>query len=312
MSSNLYPLFIKGINRHFLLELMTYNPKWKSIFHVGATDERYIWHQGWQGYPLPQFRVPGEPIAQSQFAPSFNKQYIIRSFGLGDSFPQEDIDDDLYAVITFSAAKKGGLMARSFVNLMEYDTAGFFQNQGYVSGSSVAGMSDGKSLFNTAHPISANNTGTTASNRPSIDADMSVALAQFYAVNLRTQKAPDNLTFIDNEVRAVVFNPTLHYVVRQVYRGQWVPNTADRDLNYLPEDGVEFIEWAYFQSSGLTGTNNSTFVVGREHYLYFFMRSAYNTKTDYDIHTNSQIVTAMARYDEGASDWRGTSGSLGL
>jgi hypothetical protein len=312
VSTNLGPLFQKGISKQFFLGLKEYNPPWKNIFHVGTTDERYIWHQGWEGYPKPVFRVPGEPITQASMAPTFNKQYIIRRFGLGDSFPQEDIDEDLYAVINWSAAKKGGLLARSFIDLMEYETAGFFTNQGFATGTNVFGMSDGRSLFNTAHPVSVRNSTITAANRPSVDADLSVTSAQAAQVNLRTQYAPNNLTIINGEPRAVVFHPSLLYVAKQVYRGQWTPGTADRNLNYTPEDDTELISWPYFQSSGATGTNNSWFEIGKEHYLHFFMHTTATPNTDYDINTNSQIIMWTTAFDYGADDWRQTYGSLGL
>lgn len=311
-STNLYPLFTKGINRHFLLELKEYDPVWRNLFHMDSTSDRYIWHQSWEGYQLPEFRVPGERIAQGAFKPSFNKQYIIRTFGLGDSIPQEDIDDDLYAVINKQLAKKGGALARAFTNLLEYDTAQFFGVQAFASGTSVAGSSDGVSLFSTAHPISASQPLVTWSNRPSVAADLSQSSLQAAATALRLQKAPDNLTFLNNEIKTLVYNPVLEYVVRQLLYGKWKADSADRNENFLTKDSIEACAWPYFQKSGATGTNNGWFVQGREHYLYFFMRSGYKTNTDYDINTNSQIITALQRFDEGASSPLGMYGSPGI
>lgn len=313
MSTNLYPLYTKGINDQFLLRLRTYDPEWRRLFHVQGTGERYIWAQGWQGYGLPQFRVPGERIAQDQFQPNFSKQYIIRNFALGDTIAQEDIDDDLYGVVKFVLAQKGGFMAVSFQNLWQYQTAGFFQNQGFASGSTVAGMSDGKSLFNTAHPIAASNLGTTVANRPSVDADLSVASWQAMCINLWTQKAPDNLTFLNNGLRKLCVNPQLHYVAHQIAHGTpYQPFSANFTPNIIPKDGsVEIIEWPYFQKSGATGTNNAWFGIAETNYLEFYMREAPKSQTDYDIQTNSQVVIMMTRGDYGASDWRGTYGSTG-
>lgn len=278
---------------------------------MDSTSERYIWHQGWEGYQLPVFRVPGERITPGAFKPSFNKQYIVRTFGLGDSIPEEDIEDDLYGVINKQLAQKGGALARTFKNLLEYDTSNFFSVQGYASGTSVAGMSDGRSLFNTAHPISAAN-AATASNAPSVASDLSQASLQAASTNLRTQKAPDNLTFLMNSVKTLVINPSLWYVAEQLCRGRWKENSADRNENFLRPENIEILSWPYFQHSGATGTNNSWFVQGQDHWLYFFLRAGYRTHTDYDINTNSQVFTAMNRFDEGASDWRGMYGSAGL
>lgn len=311
-SQSLYPLFTKGINKHFLLRLMHWDPVWRRIFHMNTTGDRYIWAQGWQGYTLPVFRIPGEQVAQASFQPSFSKQYIIRNYGLGDSVAQEDIDDDLYAVINFVLAQKGGYMALAFTNLLEYQTAAFFMNQGFASGTTVAGMADGRSLFNTAHPIAASNLGKTVGNRPSTEADLSQASIQVAHTNLWQQKAPDDLTFLNNAPRLLVINPQLHYVAEQLTRGKWQQNSADRNENFVRNDNVQVVEWPYFTKSGATGTNNAWFEVGQTHFLEFYMRSAPKTRTDYDVNTNSQIFNTHCRFDLGADDWRGVYGSLGV
>lgn len=288
----------------------TYDPEWRKIFHVHGTGDRYIWHQGWQGYGLPQQRVPGQPVAQSQFQPSFGKTYIIQNFALGDAVPQEDIDDDMYAVIKYAMASKGGLMANSFMNLWQYRTANFFANQGFASGTTVAGMSDGRSLFNTAHPQAASVLGTTYANRPSTAADLSVASWQAAETNLRTQLAPDGLTYLNNEPRILVVNPALSFVANQINTGKWQPFSADRTESATKH--LEVITWPYFKKSGATGTDNAWFMVGKDHFLNFFMREAPKPETDYDINTRSQIVIMSTRADYGASDYRGTYGSPGI
>lgn len=302
-------MFIQGIEEQFGLKYDTYDPEWRRIFHVRGTGDRYIWHQMWQGYGLPQPRLPGDRVAQSQFQPSFGKTYIMQNFALGDAIPQEDIDDDLYAVIKYAMASKGGLMADAFMNLWQYRTAGFFQNQGFASGSTVAGMSDGKSLFNTAHPVASSNLGTTYANRPSTDADLSISTWQAMETALRTQLRPDNLTYINNEPRCLVINPTLNFVARQINEGKWQPFSADRTESKTKN--VDIITWPYFTKSGATGTNNAWFFLGNEHYLNFFMREAPKSETDYDIITRSQVVIMSSRADYGASDWRGGYGSSG-
>lgn len=308
-SANLYPLFIQGINDNFGLKMDMYDPEWRRIFHVHGTGDRYIWDQEWQGYPLPQPRVPGDRIAQGSFQPSFGKTYIIQNFALGDAIPQEDIRDDLYAVIKYALATKGGLMADTFQNLWQYRTAGFFQNQGFASGTTVAGMSDGLSLFNTAHPIAASNLGVTYANRPSTDADLSIATWQAASIALWTQKAPDNLTYLRNRPRCLVINPALSYVARQIRYGKWQPYSADRTINPIEAEGVDIIEWPYFTKSGATGTNNAWFMVGDKHYLNFYMRQAPEAETDYDIQTLSQVVVMSTRGDYGASNPKGVYGS---
>lgn len=312
MSTNLTPLFIRGLDDNIYVVVSGYEAFWKKIFHVHPTIARYIDHQTWEGYKLPQSRVPGERIADGQFLPSFSKHYVIRNFGLKDSFPEEDIDDDLYGVIKRVIPAKGGLFARTFMDLTEYDTANLLANQGFASGSLVAGSPDGKSLFNTQHPVSVSQQNVFASNRPTIETDMSVAGMQAASTNIRLQKAPNNLTYTPNEIAKVVYNPGLTYIAHQVWKGKWEPNTANRNDNYLNRQQVELIEWPYWNKAGAQGVNNAWFVLGKYHHLHFFMRQGVRPRSQSDIHTNSIIMSATIRYDEGWTDWRGTYGSTGL
>lgn len=311
MSTNLYPLYTKGLDRQFLLHLMTYQPVWKRLFHMNTTNKRYIWAQGWQGYNLPSFRLPGNSIKQDIFQPSFGKQYIVANYALGDAIAEEDIDDDLYAVIKFVLAQKGGYMAIAFEDLLEYLTAGFFATQGFATGTTVAGMADGLSLFNTVHPIAASNLGATYSNRPAVDADLSVAVVQAMSTALWTQKAPNNLTYLRNDLKKIVVNPALHYVAHQVTKYKWEPYSANRTENPIKNQNIEIEEWPYFTKSGSTGTNNAYFGMAEKHYCNFYMRSAPRSKTDYDIGTNSQVMIMMSRHTQGADDARGVWGSTG-
>lgn len=311
MSTGLYPLFLKGLDKNILFELKTWPHTWKQIFHVETTRMRYIDHQTWSGYGLPAYRVPGQAIQQGNFNPSYNKHYVISNYGLMDTFPLEDIDDDLYGLIHRVIPQMGGLFAQAFNDLYETNTANFFAINGFASGSSVAGMSDGLSLFNTAHPVSVVQSGVTYSNRPSVAADLSVASVQAAITALRTQKRPNNITFMNNPPRVLVYNPSQDFVARQVTKGYWEPYSADRTENEIPRYNLKLVEWPYFQKSGATGTNNAWFMVGQQHWLYFWLRQGYQSKTDMDINTNSQKFAATCRFDQGASSPLGTYGSPG-
>lgn len=310
-SQNLFPLFQRGFTKQIILAYKLWDPKWRNIFHVGTSDSRIVDMQNWSSYGvLPQFRVPGGQVQQAAIAPSFPKRYVMRSWGLGDSFASEDIDDDLYGVIHKVMPAKAGAMAHAFQNLMEEETSQYFIVNGYASGNNVAGMFDGVSLFNVAHPLSSTQPYITWANRPATDVDLSVASLQVAETNLRTQKPSNNIGYIENRPRAIIINPSLRFVAKQVIDGFWETASANRTENAL--QSVEIIDWAWFQKSGATGTNNAWFEVGDEHFLDFLMHTAYRTETAYDINTSSQIVTAHCRFDLGATDARGTFGSSGL
>lgn len=311
MSTNLGPLYEKGLNENIGVTIKAYEAGWKALFHMEPTGMRYFDVQGWEGYPLPQQRVYGTLIASGQFQPSYNKHYVVQSYGLQDQFPYEDIEDDLYGVIKRMIPAKGGAFGRSFMDLLEIYCANIFAITGFQSGAPY-GSPDGVALFSNAHPISASQNTVLWSNIPTTPVDMSIAGAQASETAMRLQKAPNNITYENNEVATVVFNPAEWYIARQVYLGRWEVNTADRNENFLTRDKVKLHSWPYFNKSGVTGLNNGWFVLGQQHHMQFINRQPVRSKTQSDINTNSQIIAATIRFTAGYSDPRGTWGSPGV
>lgn len=311
MSTNLGPLFIKGIDKNIHVTINAYEAGWKVIFHVEPTGMRYIDEQTWEGYPLPQSRLPGTVIASGQFNPSFNKHYVVLNVGLQDQFPNEDLRDDLYGVIKRVIPAKGGLFGRTFMDYLEIYCANLLGIIGFASGA-PAGSPDGVALFSASHPISASQQSILWSNIPTVPVDLSIAGVQASETAMRLQKAPNNITIIQNEVDMCIYNPAEHYVAMQVYKGRWEVNTADRNENFITRDKVKLHSWPYWNKSGATGTNNGWMVRGREHYLNFFTRQGVESDTQSDINTNSQIIAATMRFAAGYTDPRGTWGSPGI
>lgn len=310
-TSNVNAAFAAGIRRHIGIEYKEDPPVCTKIFHMNTSTSKFEDFQLWENYGPPVRKDPGTPVVFGQARQSFSKRFTHDTWTLGDLIPKENWADDKYGVLHRILPAKGGGMARVFRTNYDIQHANVFINTGYVSGTSVAGSFDGVSLFNTAHPISASNTGTTVSNRPSVDVDLSVASYQAAAVNLRTQYEANNYTYLDNEPAQLVVNPALEYVAKQITRSGWYPNTADRNVNYNHEDNVKITTWKYFKKSGATGTNNAWFVTGQNHELLSFMRAAYEIESDFDIYVLAYVWTADMRFSFGWADWRGVYGSLG-
>lgn len=304
--------FSAGISKNLQIELRTKAPTYPYVFHTGTSDSKYEDVVNWQTYGAPTRKEPLMPVQMGSAAQSFGKRFVHDTFALGDIISKEDWEDDKYGVLHRLLPKTGGGMGVAFRTLLEVQHWGMFANLGYVSGTSVQGSPDGVSLFSTAHPMSQQNSTTTWSNRPSVEADLSIASYQAASTNIRSQYAANNYTYLENNVARLVVNQSQSYIATQILKGDWEVNTADRNMNVIKSENVQLVVTPYFKKSGATGTNNSWFVEGDEHYLFSYMRSPYNVDTDFDIYVKGFVFTCDTRFSYGWADARGTFGSLGI
>jgi len=314
MSTAIASLFGKGINKHFGLEMKAYSPKYSRVMHVIPMSGRILDRQGWEVYAPPEITLPLMPAFMSQIQESFSKRYFPIKRTLGDVIAEEDWDDDEYGVLKRVVPARGGAMARVFANKKEYDAANMFAIAGYSAASTVPGSPDGKSLFNTAHPISLNNSGTTVSNRPSVDVDLSHTTYYAAYANLTQQLESNNYNIIDNAPAQLVYNPKLREVAVQIAKGDWERSTSNFNMNAAKADSLELVEWAHFRKTGATSAANAFngwFVMGQEHSVNFAERQDIRAKSDYDINLGGYIWVASVRYDFGWDTYLGTYGSAG-
>lgn len=309
MSSRYNSIFSEGIDRHEGIEYNAVPVKANRIFHSDNTKKRFFDAINWETPGRPQLRRPGEPHHPTPFAQSFGLHATIVMYGAMDSVPKEDIDDDIAGVLHKLIPAMGGGFGRSFRTNEEQVSAEFFINN-YATGTGKATV-DGVSLFSTVHPLSYSQSGTTFSNRPSVDGDISIAMADFYVTTLATQYAANGNEFLDNAPRLYVCHPSQKRIARQVWETQWERNSANLNQNVIADENVEVMTWNYFQKSGATGTNNAGFVVGKMHNLFKIMRERFSSDSDFDIGTRSVIVVADSRFLITCTDPRGTAGSVG-
>lgn len=313
MSTELTPLLItKGISKWLHESLDVYPSMIPEIFHVESTTSRVVDHQALQTYGLPSSRTPGTNVLFQGLYPGYGKRYVVVDYAMGDFIPVEDWDDDEYGVYGRLLPKQGGALARAFVTLREYSAATFIKND--VLGTSSTAFGDGAPLCYSAHPISPQNPGQTASNRPAVDGDLSVYMYTLGSTNLRTQYAPDGVTILRNQPEKLIIHPANRYVARQILRGDWYPGTADRNVNFIKEDNVQIVEWPYFLAgaSSTQSYQNAWVLQGSSHHMYWINRQAAATvRTDFAINSLSYVWVANDRFVVGASDWRGIYGSPG-
>jgi len=316
MSQNLAPLFGQGINKMYGIMVKTYSPLYTQMTNDITMTGRILDRQQWQGYDAPQETGILEQAYISQIQPSFSKRYIPVKRTIGDVVAEEDWEDDEYGFLKRVIPASGGGMAQVVMAKKEYDVANMFAVLGFSTASPVQSSFDGKSLFNTGHPVSLANAGTTVSNRPSSDADLSNTTYYAAYANMVQQMATNNYTIIQSAPKNLVYNPKLREVAVQIARGDWERESpATSKMNAAVADRLNLISNPYFRKTGATSAANAWnawFVQSVDHACNFANRQDFRVKSDYDINLGGYIWVGSLRYDFGWDDWRGTYGSSGL
>lgn len=316
MARDISKLLSEGITENFLMEYKQYPKMYPKMFHMRNTKTRVVTVQGWIGPRKPTRRDPGDVVRNDTFSPNFGKNYIVAGFSQGDVVAQEDIDDDQYGMVIKWAAGRGGQAAIAYLTLEEAFAADIFGLLGFTSTSPAPDSPDGKPLFSTSHPMSANDTVTTWSNRPSSDVDLSMAALQAMRANLNQQFAPNGQTIRMNRLARIMVNPNIEEIAIQLQRGTMTPGTVDNNINTM-KGSFDVVVNPYFRKtgSGAAATNanawNAFVGQGEEHFMEWWDRQQVTFDNDKDVNTNSVIFTSHRRFTAGFSDARGMYGSTG-
>jgi len=307
-STNLTPLLTKGFRENIDVAQNMYKPTYKELFHELPSNSRYEMEQLWGGYTLPQPRLDGEAVAQSSFFPSFSKMYIMANYGLADVLPIELIDDDQYGLITKWVPSRAGMLARAFNTNKEILAANWFASQ-FNNSTSVPDSLDGTGLFSTSHPT-APGSPVLQSNVTSMD--LSIAAMDLARYSMMLQVSPNNLDIVENKIAKLVINPKLGKIAKQIQKGDWEVNTANRNLNVL-KNMFELVEWAYWTASGAASATayDSWMVLGETNYLRWFTRQALQFNHQELMSVNSMYFVGHERFAFGHSGFYGTFAGTG-
>lgn len=324
-SSIVSALIARTIHEHMYLELEQYAPSFSKFMHIGVLPSPFYETQQYEGYPLPTQRRPGEPVQFASASESFRKRFMPSYYAMGDVIPEEILEEDLHGVLHRILPGRAGLFAASFEALTDICVAEMFMYYGFAPNVSIpSGVNaspfgiDGLPFFHPAHPVSLNKPNVTFPTTFVQPMDLSLASYNLARQLLVQQPYPDGTIIKPNKPKYLVINPSLHMVAKQLVGQMWEPNSADRNINMVPDDAIMVIEWPYFRLSGLTGGSfnipawNAWMLFGEKHNLKFFWKNRMRVKTDSDIRTNSQIFTAQIAFTYGADDSRGMFGSPGV
>lgn len=305
LAPGLHPLFL-----HWNMKLR--DTEYDKILNVEGTDKAYTDTFEAAGLgPMPQ-KPEGEAVEFFDAEQGGSKRIINYTYAMGIRSSWELWEDDQLGVIrqvpkciTRSAHFSKEMAAANLLNL----------------GFTTTLVSDGLSLFNTAHPLIGGSLATsiapgvgayissagTFPNRPvGVDLDLSITALQ-YAINL-FERMPDSMGMpVMFKPRLLVIPPEQKWVAREILGSPHKPYTADNEINSILNEELHYFIWHYLTSA------TAWFLLPdkSDHTLTFYNRKEFSDDYADDVETFSVKTIGRMRFGVGASTWWGTFGSNG-
>jgi len=285
-----------GLNTVFGLEYKKYAEEWRGCFDVESSIKAFEEDQLVTGFGEAAVKAEGASVSFDEAAQGWTARYTHETIALAFAITQEAIEDNLYMSMGSKYAKA---LARSMQHTKEIKGAAIFNNA--VAAGTTYG--DGKTLLNTAHPLTS---GDTASNMLATVADLSESSLEDILIQMRKAKDDRGIP-IAIKAKGLIIPPDLEYVAHRILRTKLRPGTADNDANAIKDKGL-FGNEPKVVTRITSGTN--WFVrTDINDGLKYFQRKALKRTMDTEFETGNYRYQTRERYSFGATDWRGIFGS---
>tara|TARA_R100000541_G_scaffold46668_1_gene53808 strand:- start:923 stop:1840 length:918 start_codon:yes stop_codon:yes gene_type:complete len=290
-----------GLNSLFGMEYDQHGQEYSEIFQMENSSKAFEEEVLIVGFGAAPDKSEGQSVVFDNAKESYTARYNHSTVALAFALTEEAIEDNLYDSLGKRYTKA---LARSMAHSKEVTAANILNNA--FSSSHTGG--DGKSLINTAHPLSG---GGTDANRATTMADLNETSLEAALVDLSTFTDDRGLN-ISVMASKLVIPPQLIFVADRLLASANRTGTADNDINAIKNTGM--IPGGYVVNHHLTDVDGfflTTSITDQGEGLKGFQRSAMSTSMEPDFATGNIRYKARERYSFGFSNWRGVYGSQG-
>lgn len=294
MNINVWP----GVKAWWGKAYNDHQTEYTDLFDTFSSDKSYEEDVQITGFGVAPVKAQGASVTYDSEVQGFTTRYVNIAYALGYIVTHEELKDDLYAAVSQTRAPA---LARSFRQTKERVGANIYNRAttaGYVGG-------DGVTLLSTAHPLTG---GGTASNKLSVDADLSEAALEDMCIQIM-QATDDRGLLINLMPKSLHIAPANVFEANRILKSEYQYDTANNNINVLKAMnsfpiGIKVNH--YFTDSDAwfirTDVPNG---------MKYYEREAMIFDQDNDFDTMNAKAKGYERYSFGWTDWRGVYGSTG-
>jgi phage major head subunit gpT-like protein len=293
-TGNFAELLWPGIIALWGTKYKQWDTKYAKFFTIQTSDKAFEKVQQITGFPKAAIKEEGNEAYFAQMYQGYQKEYRPLTYSIGAVVTREMVEDDQYNVIRQIPT----LLAKSMRETEEVVAHNVLNN---AFDATVLGP-DGSTLCATNHTLV---NGTTLSNRPATDADLSLTSLE-NAITSIMRFTDDQGLQINVKPTKLVVPSDLYFTANKILESQYVTGSADNDVNIVTNMGLEPIDTPY-----LTDTDAWFLVTDVDNGLNFFRRRAAELDQDNDFETDNLKMKTTTRFAVGFDDFRKVYGTTG-
>jgi phage major head subunit gpT-like protein len=295
-------LLAPGFRKVFFQAFKEREPQYSMLFKVIPSSRAYEEELEVAGLGTMPTKDEGAAVVYQDGTQGGKKRYTHFTYALGFRITEEMWEDDLYAVMNRFPKElgKGGRNAREVVSFNVLNL-GFSTQFGFQK------FGANETLFSTAHSliIGGAAAAVTQANRSATDMDLGVSSLEAAILLFDNLVDETNIpcVFIPE---LLVVPPNLKQVAVELLGSEFKPYTAGNEVNaFIRNNPMRFIVVNYLTNS------NSWFLFADDHDFKFFERRPLRFQNGDDFDTGDAKFKGSQRFSVGASEYRGSFGSLG-
>ena len=280
-----------GLNALFGLEYKRYENQHAEIYTTETSDRAFEEEVMLAGFASAPTKQEGAGVVFDQANETFTARYNHETIALAFAITEEAIEDNLYDRL---AARYTRALARSMANTKQVKAANVLnnaQNTAFTGG-------DGKTLINSAHPLSS---GGTFSNVLSTAADLNETSLEQSLIDIQAFVDERGLKIATQGVKMII-PKELQFTAERLMKSPQRVGTADNDINAVASMGM--VPQGYRVNNFLTDTDAYFLLTDVPNGLKMFVRSPIKTAMEGDFDTGNVRFKARERYSFGFSDPR--------
>lgn len=287
-----------GLNAIFGGDYKGYEEEHKFLFDSQTSDRAFEEDLLFPGFGAAAVKNEGSAVTYGETGEAWVARYNHETIALAFAITEEAMEDNLYDSLSKRLTK---FLARSMAHTKQVKAAAVYNNA--FSGSYLGG--DAKALLATDHPLQ---DGSTGSNKPATDADLSESSLEALLVQIAGWTDDKGIP-IAVMPRSLIIPRQLVFVAERLLKSPLRVDTANNDISALVS--MSSLPEGYHVNHRLTDTDAWFIRTDAPDGLKHFQRRPVVTKMEGDFETGNVRYKARERYSFGWSDWRALAGSQG-